>query len=77
MVTIPSIVVSQKTLLQGGVIWSGRVYNQAQSLARYVTIECFNFNPVEGTVGIDIEDEWTSTDGIGSRIGNKYTVKLI
>ena len=75
VVTIPSIVVQQSRLLNGGQIWQGYVYNKAQSETRYVTIECFNFNPSEGTIGIDIYE--SSRSSIGRYIGNKYSVKLI
>lgn len=74
VVTIPSIVVQQSRLLNGGEIWQGQVWNAAQSEYRNVTIKCFNFNPSEGSIGIDIWESWV---GIGEEIGNKYTVKLI
>ena len=70
-VTIPSIVVLQSTLLNGGTIWIGDVYNNDKSNKMQVTIRCFDFNPSNGTIGISVTDSWWYNQV------DRYIVKLI
>lgn len=78
MITIPSIVVEQTTLLNGGRIWSGTVYSNDKSAYHELSISCFDFNPGNGTVGIKVTKENFGLGGIFSSYNtDRYIVKLI
>lgn len=68
--TFSNLKVSQHTLLYGGDLWDGRMYNQSLTRVQEVTVSCYDFNAEDGTVGIRINS------APGKIITDIYSVKL-